>query len=226
MALLLILPKDNRHWQSWLILLPLPVMPIFWQVLEQLLPMSPGTGQLMSWLFGTLLSAWVALWLLAPRFYGRHPVVAIALALAVVHAIAGVSYWGHFGFTAMAESSPMWIMYSSSVCALLLGMVLSARSCRRFYSPKRFMLYLLLWIAAIFGIVGALTLAYEAVQMGMSFVSFLPMMIVAMTMSTLVMGGFLYVMNLPFLVLAFYCPTYRNRFHNVFRLPERERLGD
>ena len=219
LILLLVVPKANRCWQSWTILLPLPVILIIGGILARLLSIPHGINQILSWPFATLAMAWIALWMIGPVFCRPRPASALLLAIGAMLVIADVSYIAHFGPALSGEFILVWCLFGISTCALLVGMALSARSCHQVYSFKRFMTYLLLWIAlglvVLVGVPGSAAAAFMAA----AGIDDWPEIALAAAVATLILTAAIYLVNLPVMIVAFYCPTYRERFHSVFRLP-------
>jgi hypothetical protein len=83
-------------------------------------------------------------------------------------------------------------------------------------------LALLVWIVVMPMLIMPVFGVVVAVSASTGFPQFL-MMLVAIMVSCVfvggVLGGVLYLLNLPFMLLAVRCPLFRNRFHNAFRLP-------
>ncbi len=104
----------------------------------------------------------------------------------------------------------------------LLALALAGYCCRRIYSPRRFVMWLLLWNVVIPAIV---------------VVPLLLLMILPMMIGGVLQGGMLFgqlmlglglilvtavllsVFAFPYLLLTFRSECYRTRFHGIFRLP-------
>ena len=118
--------------------------------------------------------------------------------------------------------APLSIYYVVFALALLLPMSLSSRCCGKVYAPRRFMLWLLLWtpltLAAVmllfFGGV-ALFVGLSTGQQGLLHILIIVPMIALMSG---IYGVLLYLINLPFMLLAFRSSFYRERFCKVFGL--------
>jgi hypothetical protein len=99
--------------------------------------------------------------------------------------------------------------------------------CRKKYSPRRFLVWLAAWNVA--AALGVLTVTFVVfVVMGfigpghqMSVGDLLkPVIIIAVGSAAL--AGILYLLNLPFLILAFKDPFYGDRFERMFHLKKAE----
>lgn len=216
-GLLLILPKANRNWQAWLILIPLGLVMIVWEMPMRLLSMPSAGMEIVGVFIKSLAMALTAVWLLGNRLSDRHPISAIVLTLAIMAAVGGLAYVGTFGLALTVDLVRLAVAYGICVTTLLLGMTLSPLSCRRLYAPKLFMFWLALWTGV--GLVGSmliLAVVLMAVEPGNP--SIFQMFVVFVAVYSLAVGTILYLINLPFMILAFKSPFYRQRFQNVFRL--------
>jgi hypothetical protein len=93
-------------------------------------------------------------------------------------------------------------------------MMLTSYFCGKKNSPPFFFGWLLFWVGVLS--VG-LMLSYGLLMMILiPGLRDLGQMLIALIPATAILGGILYLVNLPFLVLAFNCPFYRERFENIF----------
>ena len=236
---LLVAPKKNRHWQAWLILIPLVLLVALrlasWQAIAMLPDVPSFAAELLFFPFTSLAMAWIIVWLIGHWLSRLHGIAALLLALAVMLAAGGASYVGHFGTAHRTllhdPDAPsmvvLYAIYAICVAVLLLAMTLSAYCCRKKYRPRRFMLWLLVW-TILASMAGACVFACIAATglLALLDVWKVPMaMPVASLIDGSIVGGILYLINLPVMVLAFSCPCYRDRFHETFRLqvPVRDR---
>jgi hypothetical protein len=221
-GLMLVVPKENRNWQAWLILIPVVLTVGFWQGLAMLPGMPPEVALSFGGTFGTVAAAWAVLWLLGHWLSRGHRVAAFLLALAVMTAVGAIAYLGYFGPALTSSSLPLLFFYGICVLTLLLGVTLSAWCCRKGYGPGRFMGWLLSWMflvplacMVILAIVAAVVESRPA----------LLLMIVQIVIMPAILGGILYLMNLPVMLLGFWCPVYRDRFQAALRLRPDHRAG-
>lgn len=208
---------ENRNRQAWLILiLFLLLHAILGPSIEHLFSrqMAEQYGVPLQW----LLLAWTAVWLLSPWLVRRKPAIAIVLVFGVAAAVAAA---GTFGGSGRFVSSMLLADYAVWVFALTSAFLLTRECCRKSYSPRRFLTWLALWL--ILSV--AVGLACEVVwfllprligkQMDWSTaLNLLPRIGIGCLMEAIA----LYVLNLPFMCLAFWCPTYRDRFHGLLHL--------
>jgi hypothetical protein len=146
-------------------------------------------------------------------------------------ALGPLSYVCHFGIEDTDDLAPLAILYGVCVLILLLAMMLASFSCRRDYYPARFLRWLAFWIGAVFVAVALLWMLFGLLWMlmALSFVGKLSVGDIAMILSMMavalvVLGGALYLINLPFLILAFKSPFYRERFLKTFCLEKSDSL--
>ena len=189
---------------------------VIWPCISRLAP--PGTltfsspGEEMDFAFNSLVGAWSALWLISPWLVRLRPWLTYLLALAFLlaagmlpHAVAfGV---GHVyrGYTAV-----MW--YGACALGLFLGMTLTGISCRKVFSRRRFLLWLAPW--TVLGASTGVALLLIQICSRMSYHDLqdrAPLLLLGVAAMCLSLGGFLYLVNLPFLILAFRTATYRDR---------------
>jgi len=107
------------------------------------------------------------------------------------------------------------LRYLAGALAVLLGMTLSRRVCGRHYTAGRFMSWLLLWLVVMFMclMVPPAIMMASVMRMVMgAWVSVFPL-IVGGTMS----AAGVYILLLPFMILAFRNSLYRERFESIFR---------
>lgn len=221
-VLLLVVPKANRHRQAWLILIPLAVVLIVWRMLAHLLSMSddPSGTEGLGFYVVSATMAWSMVWLLGHWLASRFRYVTFFLSLGMMLAIGLLSCYCHFADTDNRAS--LLICYSICVVILLLATTLAGYFCRKKYSPRRFLGWLIVWnvlvaMGVLLPFVGIVTLVTTIMHPG-------PQLDVGGTVVTAVitvvvsifLGGVLYLLNLPFLILAQKSPFYRERFESMF----------
>lgn len=216
-AVLLIFVRENRNRSAWLILIPfLALGEVIWPWTVRLLSLPSRTGSDYGLALHWLLVAWTAIWLMSPWLARRRPAAAFVLAAAIVAIVGFAGQLGSllgldipFGFVQRMFLGESIMMYLISAFALLVAFVLSGRSCRRRYSPERFLAWLAPWLflGILAGCMSVYAWMYLSILLQLSIVS-------------LCLAGILYLLNLPFMYLAFRCPEYRDRFHRILHLPE------
>ena len=225
-VLLLVSVKENRNPQAWLILVPLVAVAVLGRMIPRLLFLPPSMAEAFGTFLTSLAAAWSAVWLLAHWLSRRRGIAAFLRALAVMLGVGGVSYVGVFGLKFVDILMNVVVSYGICALALLSAMSLSGYCCRKVYRPGRFMAWLFLWVIVVpmmimpvFGVVAGVVAAAS----GSAELPQLLVMLVGMLVGCVFMGGVLgvvlYLVNLPFMLLAVRCPFFRDRFQNAFRLP-------
>lgn len=218
--LLLVVPKPNRNRQAWLILLPLGLVLLVWRMPFTLLGAPASITETFGFFVVTGTMAWSAVWLLGQWLSTRYRIFTFLLLAAVMLA------FGLFSYACQFEDTRQWarlsFYYVLWVLIPLLAMMLSGYHCRRIYSSRRFLLRLLVWIG-VFPL--GLLLVFAAIALAMGGGPPLAVL-VPISMMWLLLAGILYLVNLPFLILAFNSPFYRERFERVFRVAKAAGSAD
>lgn len=221
---LLIVPKSNRDRRAWLILIPLVVVLLVWRMPPRLFAMADGTTETLGFYIVSCTMAWSVIWLLGDWLGGRHRKVTLFLGLGIMLAVGLLSYYGHYGAIEQFASLGFLIPYGIFAFILLAAMVHTGYLCRHKYSRGRFLGWLAVWncIAAL-----GLMLVYDIFMLVMigQFPWFVLAGLAFMTaFASVFIGGILYLVNLPFLILAFKSPFYGDRFKRIFHI-EKDRIG-
>lgn len=222
-AALLVLVKENRNGSAWLVLIPfLALGEVVWPWVVQLLSVPSAIVNQIELPYQSFLVAWTALWLLGPWLARRRPALALLLSLALVAAVTIVA---EVGVTLAdpylyAHLYPIWFMRDVIyIMPLPVAFALSAACCRRSYTPRRFMIWLAFWlIAAVFSGAVLQTLYHDLSRLrglaGPPVLAQLPQML----LGSAYVAAVLYLLNLPYMYLAFRCAMYRDRFRAALRL--------
>lgn len=221
----LVLVKSNRSWQAWLIVLPLLAVAILWRLLAGLLFMPPSSAETLGFFAVSLAAAWSVVWLLGDWLARLGKLSGLLVACALSLAMVSLSFVCHRGFAADMESLWMLVPLGWFPCALVFAAALSAYCCGGRYRASRFLSWLLLWMPLVSSLAGLL-LVVPLIAVNLSEVT------VAGLLSEVLMAGILwtvgaplaglgvFVLNLPFALLAVESPFYRDRFCRVLRLAE------
>ena len=214
--LLLVAPKANRHRQAWLIFVPLGVVLLLWSMFVRLLSMPSDPQQRFGFVVVTAAMAWAAVWLLG-HWLGRRSRFLTFLGMwLVMDAVGAASYFCHYG-GGLDELAPMLITYGVFIVFPALGTTLAGFSCRKRFSPGRFLAWLLMWTVVPCMLLPLLWMSLILFAAGPP-PGQLPMIALMLTVSSAVLGGLVYLWNLPFLVLAFKCPFYGERLRKMLGL--------
>jgi len=225
LAVLLVLVPANRRPQAWLIWLPVLAVAVGWSMLGRLLFLSPDASEPFGEFLLALAAAWAAVWLLVPWLAPRHFLAGMFLAMVGMLVVGGVYYFSVYGL--LSPDGPEIILiafHGAGALSLLVATVLAARHCRREYRPRRFLAWLLLWMLVVpivctplvaILVVGSTLFWTEGL---MEMVSIAVSLLIGSVIGGAVLGVTLYLLNLPFLLLAMRNAFYRARFQDVLGL--------
>lgn len=208
--------KANRNPQALLILVPLLIVNLLWLVFKKALHVGSTEAEMFGMVFHSLVVGITVLWLLANRLGNRNPLVTFLLAFAIV-AVLGllgtVSYVG-LEFSPQTIGGP--ILLGMLALAMLIGFALTAWQCQKRFSRSRFVLYMAFWTVA-----GCLATGF--IFFSIVLVIYRPPIAIAGALLRLlavgsVLGVCLYVIVLPYLILALVDPFFRQRFYACLRL--------
>ncbi len=182
----------------------------------------PSSSAVFFGFFATSLAmAWTLVWLVGHRLARGHQPASFWLTLLLMLAIGAWAYVGDYGFALDSGVLQSTIFFGICAVALLVAMRLARRCCRRQYRPGRFMAWLFLWMFAVplalmvlFGVVMVMVMTVGRQLDPLSMV----MIPVAAAVSSGFVAVILYLFNLPFMILAFKSPFYRDRLQTVFGL--------
>lgn len=222
----LLLRKPNRRLGAWWVLLPSLVLPVLalW-ILEPLLEID--LGDIMGFLSDSVflvLFALAFLWLTADRLGNQPRPKAFAGALGTFTLAGGV---GLLGISALGFD-PMLILkafvYAVFVAIFLAVTALAAFESRKRYTPLRFLIRFFIILVVGIGAVGTALSAMMMLLAGFFIgggidMEYLPEIVVSQMMGSALVGLVLFLLLLPFLALALWCPVYRQRFYAILRLP-------
>jgi hypothetical protein len=219
----LLVLRGNHRPQAWAILAPLLAVVVGSRMLTTMLFLSPGASEPFSIFCGTFATAWAIVWLLGPWLDDVPGVVAFLLAGLVMFLVGLLAYLACFGLAWNKSSVPLILFYAFAALGLLVPMALSRWSCRTLFSPARFMGRLFLWMMAVLvGLIAPLFLLAVVLSMaadGARQIGFFALIGVLMVgFYGTFTAVFVYLLNLPFMALAFRTKFYRQRFCRVLRL--------
>ena len=219
---LLVVVRENRNGQAWTILIPSLLLAfVLWPWIVQLLGLSSRTEEIFGDSIQLLIIGWTAAWLLSPWLARYRPSVIFLLALGLVLLIGAVFY---FAVYQSSDIHPMLFYYPMAIFALLLGISLTARSCHGVYRPNAFMAWLVLWLPI--GAAISLGSMLVVVMIMNSSVPPLSIFLITLPVGSAIIASMLYFLNLPYMILAFRCPLYRERFQKILRLSEPPPTAD
>ena len=217
LAFAILLIRENRDPRILLIFIPIFIVRVFWSRFQFILGAPFGAQseppsevwEIFRALIDALAIGLAVLWLLAYKLGNRNRIITLVLALVLlagVTVIAVVSYQAWIPFDLV-------IFQSLGIATILVIFVLAGWCCRKQYDPWRFMLWLALW-AMVISLVAII--AYFLIFEGQ--VEELIRQMPKILQVSFIFGLYIYILNLPFMILAFASPFFRARFYAYFHL--------
>lgn len=206
---LLVVPRENRKWQAWLILaLPLLVATLRWA-----LPDDSAPADLMLQTIVTFAIAWASVWLIVPPLGCRSRLATFTASLAVMFGAGAIGYLSYFGlWLDPGTFIPMLILWVIGSALLLLALMISGACCRRRFHPRAVAFWLLLWLPlSILIAVLATVLSVGALVGGPPEMRDLLLIVPQSALMALMLSVLLYAVNLPIVFLAVVTDCYRER---------------
>jgi hypothetical protein len=215
LAIAILLVRENRDPRVLLIFIPIYLVRLSWSRFEPILDAPSDIMAVLKVMMDALVIGIALLWLLAYKFGNRNRFVSLLLVLVVLAGltvVAVVSYqvWDSFMDYELVTLQSLWI------ATFLLIFVLSGWRCRKQYGPWRFMLWLAFWTIAISLVV---IIAFFLIAEGPSepigqIIRQMPRVLLV----AVIFAFCIYMLNLPFMILAFVSPFFRARFYAYFHL--------
>ena len=212
--------KANRNPRAWLILIPLLAVNLLWTMLKKIIPFPSSQMAMFDQLFVSLTMGISIVLLFGHKIGNRNRFVTFLLAvvLMAVVGIAGVISYSGLAFS--LYTIPTIIMFAVLTLVMLLALVFAGCCCRKRYSNLRFMLWLAVWTVAVCMVI---ILGYFGIAMIiLSIMGNMPGELISMLLQIFViglaLGGCLYVIMLPFMILAMRSRFFRERFYACLRL--------
>jgi hypothetical protein len=212
----LALPKSNRNINALAIFFPIAVLSLFWSIFLKVFQTTSSNAIQFSTMFQSMSLAIAVLWLLSDYIGKFRVFIRFLLSATTIVLVAGLgtlSYSTSFSIELILFLGVFIFM----TLAILASIVLSRKLCRKRYCPVRFMLWLALWMLlfvtfALIGyfIVGSIILSTK--------LSNILSELLEVTAAGLVFALFMYIMNLPFMIMGFVNPLFRERFLTCLRL--------
>jgi len=157
------------------------------------------------------------LWLVVNYFEKFGGIVRFLLSFVVLVAVAGLGTLSYS--TDFSNETVLFLALSAFQAITILGATTAAgKLCNWRYRPPRFMLWLAVWM-----LLGSLFAMFGFFIVGTAIMSSGPgpdilETILMLTLIGLIFGLCLYMFNLPYMILMFYSPFFRERFCACLRL--------
>jgi hypothetical protein len=211
----IILTKANRNPRTLLIILPLLAVNLIWFGFVKLLNFPSLTIMQFNLLFNSFTVGITLLWLLAHKLGNRNRFITFLLALIIMIVISIIGQATNGKFSEQTIIFLSFIIFLS--LAVLISFVLAGWRCRTNYNGLRFILWLALWsiIASLAAMMIFMVFAWIVQRPP---INMLKSILLQALIMGLVTGLLLYAINLPFMILAFYSPFFRERFYACLRL--------
>jgi hypothetical protein len=190
------------------------VLVALWRVPLALVGASIANWEAMGVFTVTLAMGLSVLWLLGDWLARRRVWTALLASLCTMAAVVALSYQTHYE-RAWRSDFPILIACGVSGLALVGAFAMAGFSCRRTYTTVRLLSWLALWTWVVFA---ALALVGISIQALMINPLLLPAMLLMGLLMSLFGAGGLFLLVLPFLILSFRCPFYRERLEGALRL--------
>jgi len=208
---LLLLPKANRRLQAWLIVLPAALVLVVWPMPMQLLGLTPADEEKIGFLIVSLVMGWCVVWLLGHCLSVRSRLFTFLLVVMVM--VAATTFSCLCYFEDMEGLVPLLVYSAVSILLLSMSMMLAGFCCRHRSSRKQFLVWLAVWVGGgALGLVSVGFLCIVASGNTASAVRYLA----AVGSASASLSVILYLVNLPFVLLAFKSPFYQDRLQRVF----------
>ncbi len=213
----LVLPKANRDLRILLIFVPLVIVNLLWLAFKEVSSMPSSSASQFDTIFHSLAVGIAVLWLVVNYFdrFGGFVRFLMSFGTLVAVACLGIlSYCTEFS----NEVVLLLALFAFLAITMLGATTIAGKLCKGKYRPLCFMLWL-----ALCTLLGSLFATYGFFIVGTFIMSSgsgpgILEAILMLTLVGLIFGLCLYVLNLPFMILGFAIPFFRERFNACLRL--------
>lgn len=212
--LLLILPKDNRNRKAWLILIPLLGIHLLCFVILKGLSIPDENAEVFYSYISAIAIALACLWLFAHRLATRR-LLCFFSSLAFVTCLSLIMVYPIADPDTIEQDLSLFAFCGGIALILCLGIVIAVFCCRRSFKARRFVPWLFLSYLVLSILFMCVYFLYAAIQFDVRIED----MITAALIASCVLCVFLFVITLPYLILSFTNPLYRQRFRRLLHLP-------
>jgi hypothetical protein len=209
LILAIVVPRANRNIHTLWIAAPLVVLNLLYYAFKIISGMPSSVALQFDILFKSMLVGISVLWLLANylvRFGGFIRILLSFITMTIVTVLGILSFSTDFS----DETAMFLALFIFAALAMPAAITLARRFCRGKYRPVRFMLWLALWsgLVGIFAMIGFIIVGTIIMSSGPERSE----MIFIIGLGGLIFGLCLYVLNLPFMILGFAHPFFREHF--------------
>jgi hypothetical protein len=217
LATAVIVIKANRTFHILLILVPLLIVSILWFLLMQMMDFrSYADVEMFNMIFNSLVAGITFLWLFAPKLCRFSPLVVFFLSFALIWIVLFVGIVSYLGIGFSKDALVALSLLLMLALTMLLGFVLTRWRCRKCYGPVRFTLSLCVWMAVVCT-VSMIVFYVIAFTIQRVPVPITRILLIAAAVGS-VLGICLYVINLPYMILALSSSFFRERFYACLRI--------
>jgi hypothetical protein len=222
-VLAVLLLRTNHNRRVLLVFIPMLAAGVLlvgvWFVLHKLIHVT-YSEQTFSMIFQALSAGIVGLWLLGNKL-GHHKRFAIFFLALVVMLVFGLAKMvSYVGLESSQDTATGAVILGVMNITPLLAFSISAFSCRNKYGPIRFILWQAVWTIAMFVLI---LIVYSAIQMILGQIPIDGIVEVGSILGQSVIVGIVlslcvYVIVLPYMILALQSPFFRVRLRDCLRL--------
>ncbi len=212
LILALVLPKANRDKRILLIFVPLVIVNLLWLAFKEVSRMPSSSASQFDTVFHSLSVGIAVLWLVANYFDRFGSFVRFLMSFGTLVAVACLGILSYS--TEFSNEAALFLAMLVFLSIAVLGATTTAgKLCRGKYRPLRFMLWLALWtiLTSLFTMFGFFVVGTLIMSSG-GLAQYNLEMILMLILVGLACGLCLYVLNLPFMILGFANPFFRERF--------------
>ncbi len=209
LILAIFVPRANHNLHVLWILVPLVIVNLAWLAFKKLSGMPSSTALQFDAVFHSAVVGVAALWLVAHYFRRFGGFVRFLMCFGILVAVACLSILSYS--VELSRETPLFLALLFLLALTMVGAIaLSRRCCGGKYRPVRFMLWLALWIllGSSVALIGSIIVGSFILSGGPRFSEAILILVVGGS----ILGLCLYVLNLPFMILGFAHPFFRERF--------------
>jgi hypothetical protein len=212
----LALPKSNRNINILAVFFPIAVLNLLWPILVKITSMPVSAQSTFSTLYQSLIIGIALLWLMSD-YIGRFGVFAKFLLSSVIMFVTVSLCVLSYSTSFTEDVAVLLTLFTCMTFALLFAITFSRLMCKQKYSQKRFMVWLALWMLLL-GSLATIMFFIMVSLIQSSWPSNLISEFSSVAGIGLIFGLVVYVFNLPFMIMGFVNPFYRERFLTCMRL--------
>lgn len=214
--------KENHNRRVLLIFIPILIVHLILYGLLKLLNAPSSAGVQMGTLITSYTIGLAVLWLIAYKLKQFRTIVRFFVAfgtMMVISLLGILSIYSDF----QSETFLIITLFFFMTIVMLLSFAVSGKLCGKKYRPIVFMLWLCLWlqlcsVIAMTGFAGIGMVIMQSVPSKEAFIQ--------IPIAGLFFGLFLYVVNLPYFILGFVNPFFRERFYACLNLKSMHAIKD